>query len=101
MQAEALQFFRRRSRETRGSNYWPAEFVAELLQSRCLVYRRADNREVQPVRGADITVADFAHVQCQAEMDLRLARRAAVEIAFCDLFRCGASGSESGAASWR
>ena len=73
----------------------PAEFMAELFQSRCLVYRRADDREIQPIRGADIAIADFAHVQRETEMDLRFARVAAFEIALRDLLVGGASGSES------
>src|SRR5712671_1982745 len=75
--------------------------MAELFQSRCLVYRRSDNCEIKPVRGADIAIADFAHMQRQTEMDLRFASGAAFEIALCDLFRGGTSGSQSGAASWR
>src|SRR5258708_7915120 len=75
--------------------------MAELFQSRCLVYRRADDREIKPVRGADIAIADFAHMQRQTEMDLRFVRAAPFEIALCDLLVGGTSGSESGAASWR
>jgi hypothetical protein len=61
-----------------------------------MVDRRADHGEIEPRRGADISVADFAQMQRETEMDLRLAAGATLAVARPDSRDGVPSGSSRG-----
>src|SRR5260221_8220659 len=64
-----------------------------------MIHRGTNHCEIQPRRRSDISVADVAQMQRQAEVYLGLAGYTALEISHRDLFRSRVSRSQSGRAS--
>src|ERR1700731_1763859 len=88
MPSKALESCRRCGREARRGHHMTPQLRRDFLQPRGVIDRGIDDCEIEATGCADVAVTHLTQMKCEAESDFRIARRATLEIACVDFFRC-------------